>query len=189
MNTSIDSKAFAAAVSAADKAQASAMENCAKAAQIIFSDFNAENDEKLEYARLSELVGATLRQCKVALKHERNILQFIRQELLLLIAPDQLVETETKKGGKILKPARECKTAREKAAAAKTVRESIGLSDGRKNNAKGKRKVAPAVKAAPVTATHILEAIPNMLASARNRGALFKVLKEHGYIATAIPKK
>jgi len=40
-----------------------------------------------------------------------------------------------------------------------------------------------------VTATQVLALIPNMLASARNRGALFKVLKAHGYIATAIPKK
>ena len=173
---------LAAAMQSADKAMGSAFSACRDVAALLNESRNPDASDKDEYGRLMKLAKDAPREAKILLMHERNILQFIAQHLLTMLQPEILIEKEKKKNGRILVPARECKTKREVQSAAKQIREAIGLADGRANNARAP-KATKAEKAAPKapSATVILESIPAMLSNTRNRQHLFKLIRAAGY--------
>ena len=104
-------------------------------------------------ATLFGLAMDALKKAKVTLKQERNVRMMLRQSLLIALKPDQKIEFDNKKKGvTTIKAASECKTARERGEAAKQIRQSEGLSDGRASNGKGARtkKSEPAAQSSPV---------------------------------------
>ena len=105
-------------------------------------------------AVLFGLAMDALKASKVTLKQERNVRMMLRQSLLIALKPDQKIEFDNKKKGvTTIKAANECKTARERSEAAKQIRQSEGLADGRSKNGKGPRtnnKAEPAAQSSPV---------------------------------------
>ena len=139
-------------------------------------------------AVLFGLAMDALKKAKVTLKQERNIRLMLRQSLLIALNPEADVEFDDKrKGSTTIKKAADCKTARERAEAAKQIRQSEGLSDGRASNGKGARttkKAAPALQSSPVWT--------ELSRIAKERGAeqdrLVNLLRAAGWKVTA-PKK
>ena len=104
-------------------------------------------------AVLFGLAMGALKESKITLKQERNIRLMLRQSLLIALKPDADVEFDDKrKNSTTIKKAAECKTARERAEAAKQIRQAEGLADGRSKNGKGARtkKAEPAPQSSPV---------------------------------------
>ena len=138
-------------------------------------------------AVLFGLAMDALKKAKVTLKQERNIRLMLRQSLLIALEPDQKIEFDNKKKGvTTIKAASECKTARERAEAAKQIRQSEGLADGRANNGKGARtkKSEPAAQGSPVWAE--LSRIAKEGGAERDR--LVNLLRSAGWKVTP-PKK
>ena len=138
-------------------------------------------------AVLFGLAMDALKASKVTLKQERNIRLMLRQSLLIALKPDAAVEFDDKrKGVTTIKPAADCKTARERAEAAKQIRQSEGLADGRSKNGKGARtkKAEPAPQSSPVWAE--LSRIAKEGGAERDR--LVNLLRSAGWKVTP-PKK
>ena len=142
-----------AAIVSADTAISSAFEKCRVAADLIFADFNTGANMAEEIERLVKLAKGLVATEGAVLKDDRNTWLHIRQHLLILADSEVMVEVKpaTDKQSAIFKPAKHCKTAREVAAAAKTIREANGLADKRANNAPKAKEAAPAAPAAPAT--------------------------------------
>jgi len=107
------------------------------------------------------------------------------------LKPDADVEFDDKrKGTTTIKKAADCKTARERSEAAKQIRQSEGLSDGRASNGKGARttkKAEPAPQGSPVWSE--LARIAKESGAERDR--LVNLLRAAGWKVTppAKPKK
>lgn len=140
----------------ADKAAASAFALMANAASLAAEDFDATKGEKEEYPRISKLVRDALKAEKVALKHERTLFEYFNANLLVAMVPGQLITEKTTKGEIIMRADELKPTVRNIKAAAKQIREAVGLSDKRKSNG------APRTKKAPSTVANISESIRNL---------------------------
>jgi hypothetical protein len=172
-----------AAIASADKAESTAFAACRTAAQTIFERVNKDAPAKEEHARLmSEAFALAAKEGLVI--NNRNTRQHIGQHLLICFDSDAMIEVAKTKTETVAKPAAQCKTAREVAAAAKQIRENLGMSDGRKGN-------APRQSVKPVSTTPSLWALVEAaLREKANREKLFAVIRAAGYeIAPAKAEK
>lgn len=132
-----------AAIRNADKGAESAFKACGTAAEILVEDFDATKTEKVEFPRLMKLAKDAVKAEKLALKHERTVWEYVSANLLVQMAPGVLVKMPAKTG-EVLKRADEIQpTVRNIKSAAKQIRDSVGLSDGRKGNAKKRGNKKP----------------------------------------------
>ena len=170
-------QAFIDAVKKGDSAVNSGFNTCQKAAAILMDEYNPKAEQSEEYTRLVKLGKKVVSDGAVALKHEADVWKYIGNHLLILMEPEFPVEL-TKKGGNVLIPANELKTVRDSKAAAKQIREAIGLSDGRAN-ARGKK--APKVDKKAGKAVDMLASIASMLKNNDTRDAIFNLIVEAGF--------
>ena len=178
-----------AAIVAADKAAGTMFAACGKAADLLVAQVNTANKQAEEYKRLMSDAKSLVSTEGAKLAQERNVWLFIGQALLIRMVPDQAVEVGTSGKGKekaiTLKPASECKTAREVAAASKAIRESIGRADGRANNApKAEAKTDPAKPEPKTVAGSFWDTVVAVLSVEKDRARLFDLLKASGYAVT-----
>ena len=177
-----------AAIVAADKAAGTMFSACGKAADLLAAQVNTANKQSDEYKRLMTEAKSLVSTEGVKLAQERNVWLFVGQALLVRMVPDQAVVVGTSGKGKekaiTLKPASECKTAREVAAASKAIRESIGLADGRANNAPKTEAKPEAPKDEKAVAGAFWDMVVAVLAVEKDRARLFDLLKASGYAVT-----
>lgn len=138
------------AVQHADKLATSALAARLKVAQMLAEQRQEGETTAAAYKRLMALLKETVKQAGYTIQ-DKNLLSQIGAGLLLCLEPEaeiaQDVPSRSKKSGpvKIIKKAADCKTAAEVMTAAKQIRESAGLADGRRNN--GTKQVANATRA------------------------------------------
>lgn len=143
MNKQLDTAVVALnrALEAKDKAEGNAVEAAAEAARIIVSDHDPRAPFEAEYKRFSALIKDAVEHCSVTLKHPRNVSQYLRQQVVVQMKPNAVIEVKRPSGknGAVTKVAEDCKTAREVQAAFKQIREDEGASDGRSENAPARK--------------------------------------------------
>ena len=178
---------IASGVKGADTSLGTATSKLAKVADILAQYRDSESSVADNATRLFNMAMDVVKSSNVKLKQERNVRMMLRQSLLIALEPDQKIEFDDKrKGVTTIKPAADCKTARERAEAAKQIRQSEGLADGRANNGKGARtkKAEPAPQSSPVWT--------ELARIAKERGAeqdrLVNLLRSAGWKVTP-PKK
>ena len=136
---------------------------------------NGESDYRSEETRVVNWAKDTIKAAKYVPKHERNIWLNVRQHLLVMMEPDLDIEIEkkgkTSKEAITYKKASECATARDMSAAAKQVREHLGLTDGRGAN-------APKPKS---DATKVTEQVAEWCKTATGRKYLKAALRASGF--------
>lgn len=140
MTISTNTNALVKAISSIDRASGTALRAAREAASLLVADHDPRAPFEDERKRLMAFARSTVADAKIKLKHERNVWQFIGQQLLIQMAPDVVVEIKPPSGknGAVTKVAEDCSTAREVATAAKQIREVHGSSDGRSKNGPAK---------------------------------------------------
>lgn len=158
-------------IKTANKATDSAIGACRKVAEYLVLNQDTGKKNAEEHKRLMGL-------CTHA---ERNARLYIAASLWIAMVPEMEIETghqgKGDKKSRTLKPAAQCKTAREITAAAKQIRDAEGASDGRANNAK--KAKAPEVGFLTRQVTKALEEHSPEIAG------IIGALRAHGYKVTA----
>lgn len=174
------------AILTADAANVAAFQKCKAAADEILSRRNDGEPAADAYKRLMALAKSTV-LAEGGTVHGKNTWSDIAAWLLIGLEPKAEIETERKgadeKATVTIKPANECRTAREVKAAAKQIREQTGLADARATNAPAKKEAAPE----PTRASFWDEAVV-VLKDKTTRERLFDLLRASGYVVTAAKK-
>jgi hypothetical protein len=171
-----------ALIAAADNAESTAFAACRTAAAEIFKRAKKGAAVAEEYKRLMTESFEMATKEGLVLAH-RNTRLHIGQHLLIAFEPAMMIDTAAKEKDTILKPAAQCKTAREVASAAKQIREGSGMSDGRAKN-------KPAQKTKPANGPSMYALVEAALREKSTREKLFAVIRAAGYdVAPAAVQK
>ena len=132
---------IASGIKGADTSLGTATSKLAKVADILAQYRDGESNVADNATRLFNMAMDIVKGSGITLKQERNVRMMLRQSLLIALEPEHKVEFDDKrKGVTTIKAASDCNTARERAEAAKQIRQSVGLSDGRATNGTGPRQ-------------------------------------------------